>query len=91
MPEVLQSLISTGQIVDVILVVLALEVMGLLILRRRTGHPVHAVALLAAALPGVCLLLALRAALTGAEPWWIALWLAASFPAHLLDLRLRPP
>ncbi|MBA3811885.1 MAG: hypothetical protein H0X27_09670 [Caulobacteraceae bacterium] len=39
--------------------------------------------------PGVCLLLALRATLTGAGWPWIAAFLAASFPVHILDLRRR--
>jgi hypothetical protein len=40
-------------------------------------------------LPGVCLLLALRVALTGG-PWpWVALAVTASFPFHLLDLARR--
>jgi hypothetical protein len=36
-------------------------------------------------------LLALRAALTGANWMMIALWLALSLPAHLADLWRRPP
>jgi hypothetical protein len=40
-------------------------------------------------LPGALLLLALRAALTGQAWPWIALALAASFPAHLADLARR--
>lgn len=91
MPEFVQSLVGSGRIVDVILIVLALEVVGLALWRRVRGRPIRLAAIAAAALPGACLLLALRGALTGAEPWWIALWLAVSFPAHLLDLRLRPP
>ena len=91
MPPFLQSLIESGRIVDLVLAVLALEVAGLALWRRWRGRPMRLVAIAAAALPGACLLLALRGALTGAEAWWVALWLAASFPAHLLDLRLRPP
>ena len=41
-------------------------------------------------LPGALMLLALRAALTGAGWPWIALALAASFPAHLADIARRP-
>ncbi|MET3827605.1 MULTISPECIES: hypothetical protein [Sphingomonas] len=40
-------------------------------------------------LPGAMMLLALRAALTGLAWPWIALALAASFPAHLADLARR--
>lgn len=84
MPAFLTSLIESGRIVDLVLLFLAAEIV-FLILRGRKVHLV-----LAAALPGALILLALRAALTGAAPIWIALWLAASLPAHLLDLRLRP-
>ncbi|WP_232089654.1 hypothetical protein [Sphingomonas sp. HMP6] len=41
-------------------------------------------------LPGALMLLALRAALTGGGWPWIALALAASFPAHLADIARRP-
>lgn len=36
--------------------------------------------------PGALMIVGLRAALTGAEWWWIALPLALSFPLHLADL-----
>lgn len=85
MPALLTSLIESGHIVDIVLAVLALEITFLILRGGRPG------VVLVAALPGVFILLALRAALTGADPIWIAAWLAASFPAHLADLKLRPP
>ena len=39
--------------------------------------------------PAALIVLGLRAALTGADWWWIALPLAASLPLHLSDLRTR--
>ncbi len=69
---------------DLVLLFLALEVLALAFWWR--GGPVNA---LVAAIPGACLLLALRAALTGAHWPWVALWVALSLPAHLLDLTLR--
>ncbi|MBA4050364.1 MAG: hypothetical protein C0472_00475 [Erythrobacter sp.] len=39
--------------------------------------------------PAALIVLGLRAALTGAQWWWIALPLAASLPLHLMDLRSR--
>lgn len=39
--------------------------------------------------PGALMMLGLRAALTGADWWWIALPLAASLPLHLVDLGAR--
>jgi hypothetical protein len=40
-------------------------------------------------LPGICLLLAVRAALAGAAWPWVPMTLAAALVAHLLDLRSR--
>ncbi|HEU0045663.1 hypothetical protein [Sphingomonas sp.] len=74
-------LFASGHAVDVVLAVLALELVWLV---RRGWAPRHAVLRLA---PGALMLLALRAALTGAEWPWIALPLALSFPVHLADLR----
>ena len=42
-------------------------------------------------LPGALLVLALRAALVGAAPEWVALALAGSLPAHLADLVMGAP
>lgn len=41
-------------------------------------------------LPGALMIMALRAALTGAGWPWVALALALSFPAHLADIARRP-
>lgn len=70
--------------VDFVLVVVAFEVVWLVAGRRLPpGQVAFAV------LPGVFLLLALRAALAGMDGLWIAALLAASFPAHLADLAHR--
>ena len=82
----LAGLFASGLVVDVIIGVIALEAVW--ILSRKEGRAAPLSLLLALA-PGVCLLLALRAALIGADWRWIALALAASFPIHLLDLRRR--
>jgi len=42
-----------------------------------------------ALLPGALLLIALRAALTGAGWAWVALFVTLSLPAHLADMRRR--
>ena len=72
-----------GHAVDVVLAVIAVEFAWLV----WRGRPALDVALALA--PGACLLLALRAALTGAGWPWVALWLAASFPVHLTDVARR--
>ena len=77
---------ASGHAVDLVLLVIAVEfaVLGL----RRAGQG-NAVDRVLALMPGVCMLLALRASLTGA-PWpWVAVALAVSFPFHLADLVRR--
>jgi hypothetical protein len=82
----IRALFDSGRIVDLIIGVLIAEVMTFII--RRRGSATNAAV---AALPGICLLLALRASLTGANWTQVAFWLALSFPAHLADLWRRPP
>jgi hypothetical protein len=81
----MSALILSGHIVDLIIAILAIEVL-VLATWRRAGL----VTPIIAALPGAFLLLALRAALMDAGWMWIGLWLTASFPAHLADLWRRP-
>ena len=78
--------LSHGAAVDLILGVMALEY---LVFAPRQAEPARRMDLLIALLPGLCLVLALRFALTGAHVLWIAGCLAASFPVHLMDLRRR--
>ena len=80
----MQSLFDSGRIVDFILLVMLVE-MAVLTATRRMRLP-DVVFLM---LPGACLLLALRGALVGA-PWpMIAMALAASFVAHIVDVVRR--
>lgn len=73
--------------VDFILVVIVIEVILLSAMRRYSFDRMINIAFAVA--PGVCLLLALRAALAMAGWIWIAIFLAASFPIHLGDLMRR--
>jgi hypothetical protein len=82
MPD-LASFFASGRAADLVLAVLAIEA----VLLMRAGRRAIDVALLL--LPGACMMLALRAALVGADWPWIALALAASFPVHLADLFRR--
>ncbi|WP_269514716.1 hypothetical protein [Brevundimonas subvibrioides] len=75
---------ASAHAVDLILAIMAIEAAVLLATRRMTPY-----GMLLVFGPGVCILLAARAALVGADWGWIALALAASFPLHLLDLRRR--
>lgn len=81
------ELLLSGRLIEFILLLVALEVYILHHLRSRGAPPL--VRLLPNLLAGALLLLALRLAL-GQAPWfWLALVLAASLVAHLLDLRQR--
>jgi hypothetical protein len=84
--DAVQWLFARGHAADLILVVLMVE--GVWLVRAR-GWPIAASAL--RLVPGALMIVALRAALTGAAWPWIALALAASFPAHLADLALGAP
>ena len=82
-------LIESGRIADVIVALTLAEWLALAAWHRRTGGGVAGADLAGNLLAGVCLVLALRCALTEAGWGWIALWLAASLGAHLADLRRR--
>jgi hypothetical protein len=77
-------LFASGHAADLILGVLLAEGLWL---RLRHGWRFGALAGLLG--PAALIVLGLRAALTGAPWWWIALPLAASLPLHLMDLRQR--
>jgi hypothetical protein len=83
------GLFASGRIVDLVLGLVLLEGLLLLAIRHRTGEGVAPAELVAFLLAGAFLMLALRAALTGAAWGWVALWLLAALVAHLSDLRLR--
>lgn len=78
-----EFLFVSGHAADLVLGVLLIEAVWL---RRRGWRWGEIVGLLG---PAALIVLGLRAALTGAVWWWIALPLALSLPLHLLDLRTR--
>lgn len=81
----MERFFASGQAVDVVLVVLAIEAFWLVM----RGCPVRTV--LSMLMPAALILLGLRAALTGAGWQWVAVPLALSFPVHLWDLATRFP
>jgi hypothetical protein len=83
------ELFETGRIIDLLLVFLIMEAAFLGAYRRISGRGVPTRALAANLVAGGCLLLAVRAALTGAGWEWVGAWLAASLIAHVNDLRRR--
>ncbi len=87
MGRALAAFYASGRAIDLILLVL--ETAGLFILWRRRSRGVPPRALMLILVTGGTLLLAVRAALTGAPWYWVGLFLIASFVAHLTDLRYR--
>jgi hypothetical protein len=76
-------LFASGHAVDVVLVFMVLEAVWL-IARNRPALTIFLMLM-----PGVLMLIALRAALAGLPWYWIALPLTVSLPLHLADLRHR--
>jgi hypothetical protein len=84
----MEDLVTSSHIVDLILVFVVVEAIGLVAYRRITGRGLTPRGILFMLLPGVCLLLAVHAALIAA-PVRVAGWLAAALVAHLADLWQR--
>jgi hypothetical protein len=80
----LSHLFSSGRAIDLVLAFMVMELVVLLWRRRRARIDVFL-----ALAPGACLLIALRAALTGAGWMSIAAFVALSLPVHLADLARR--
>ena len=85
----MNQLFANGHIVDLVVGVMMVEALALLAYRRRTGRGIAPLDLLGNLLAGLCLLLALRAALAGVAWSWIALWLSSALIAHVVDLQRR--
>ena len=82
----MESLFASGRIIDLVLLGVVAEAVLLLVLCRGLSRFAPFAATLAA---GAALMLALRAALTGA-PWAVvAGWMLAGLGAHVADLALR--
>jgi hypothetical protein len=80
-----RDLFETGLGVDIALGFIALEFVYLLARANAESRKAKVRELVLALGPGICLMLAVRCAITGADALWIAFWLAASLPLHLAD------
>ncbi|MGK7861267.1 hypothetical protein [Falsiroseomonas sp. E2-1-a4] len=80
---------ASGHVADLVLAVLVVEAVLLFAWHRRTGRGLAPLALAGLVLPGVALVLALRAALVGAGWGLVAAALVAALAAHLFDLAVR--
>ena len=85
----LERLITSGDIVTVILGVVLLEVLLLLCWWRVRGRGIRPLALLVNVGAGGSLMLALRASLTQQGTSAVAFWLLASLAFHIADLWVR--
>lgn len=85
----LGEFLHSGHVADVILLFMLVEFVFLRWRSRSRRRPGATADLLFAIAPGVCLALALRAALTGSSVVWILAPLAASLPVHLVDMARR--
>ena len=81
--------IANGRVLDVILIGMALEAVALLTMWRAAGRGVAPSDLLPNLLSGMCLLLAMRAGLTGAWWGWVSLPLLGALAFHVTDLANR--
>jgi hypothetical protein len=79
----METVFTTGHAVDLVLAFMAVEAVVLIMMKRRPLTVVLTI------LPGAAMMLALRAALTGAGWEMVGLWLTVSLPLHLADLRHR--
>lgn len=80
----MDAFFASGRAADVILLILILELLWLTL-----GKRLPALDAAGLVLPGLLIVLGLRAALIGAHWTMIAAPLALAFPVHLLDLRRR--
>ncbi len=85
----MSELFASGHIVDLIIVFTAIEVTAVVAYRRRTGRGLPSGDLISTLLSGICLMIALRCALTGLWWGWIGLCLGLALVAHLNDLARR--
>ena len=85
----LSRIVSSGRIVDIMVLFVVIEVIALIVYWRRTGRGVPTIPLLANVGAGGSLMLALGATLKGYNSNVIALLLVSSLVFHVTDLAIR--
>ena len=76
--------IESGNAITLVIAIVAAEMLFLRLWMKGRSSPI-----LLGLIPGLCLMLALRAAVLDQGALWIALWITASLPAHIVDLMGR--
>lgn len=87
--DVIDGLFRSGHFADVVIGFMALEAMAFAVAARMRARTWSLGVMLAGLLPGLFLVLALRAALVHASSLWIAAALSAALLSHLIDVRFR--
>jgi hypothetical protein len=85
----MKALLVSKHLIDLILLLTIAEGTILCLFHRITGRGLRPPGVVSLLLPGMCLMLALRAALAGAAWPWMPAALAAALVAHLADLTIR--
>lgn len=85
----MQEFVASGRAIDLVLLVLAVELLLLLASKRVADAGIRRLDVLGQLLAGACLLVALRCALSGADYRWTLVFVTASLPAHMFDLARR--
>lgn len=88
MESLLAQLVSPA-VIDLILLAVLAEGVGLLVFFRVSGRGIPPGVLLPNLIAGACLFLALRLVLSNAAVYWVALSLLVALFAHLSELFLR--
>lgn len=87
--QLLERLIASGRIVDLMVLFVVIEIAVLLAYHRRTGRGVAPLPLLLNVGAGGSLMLALRATLTDAGWMWTAAFLLCALLFHVSDVAQR--
>ena len=87
--QVIQELVLSGRIVDVMLIFIVLEIAVIATIRYRRGGGVSALPLIANIGAGASLMVALRFSLTGGDWRWITASLLVALAFHAMDISLR--
>jgi hypothetical protein len=85
----MKALFDSGALIDVALIVIALELAALIAFRSRIAQGLRPLDIFGQLAAGALLLLGVRCAVIGSDYRWTLLCLTASFPAHLFDLSRR--
>jgi hypothetical protein len=85
----MDALVSSGWVIDLVLVFVFFEAAGLIAYRVFTGRGLAPVSVALMLLPGACLLFALRAVLDGATTTVVIAWLTLALVVHVADLWQR--